>query len=293
MIDWGRITHLTFDCYGTLIDWESGILSALAPALAAHGVTGADEAELLRSYARHEAAAEAGPYLPYRDVLRSCLDGLGRNFAFTPTAAERDAFADSAGDWPPFADTVDALRRLHTRFKLVIVSNIDDDLFARTARLLEVPFDEVVTAQQVGSYKPARGHFDAALARTGAPVGSVLHVAQSLYHDHVPAKALGFTTCWANRASRLPGVGVAPPPPTPARISRSQTWRPSPPVLGCNALSPCPSPPLSLRDGRGVPAEEASRAPRHDLTSSLTPSSSPLPSRSDSGERGRGRGLSL
>lgn len=213
MPDWGRFTHLTFDCYGTLIDWETGILAALAPVLAAHGKAGADEPGLLRSYARHEAAAEAGPYRPYRDVLRACLDGIGADFGFAPTPAERDAFADSAGDWPPFPDTVDALRRLGSRYKLVIVSNIDDDLFARTARLLEVPFAEVITAQQVGSYKPARGHFDAALARTGASVAEVLHVAQSLYHDHVPARALGFTTCWVNRASRLPGVGVAPPAP--------------------------------------------------------------------------------
>jgi 2-haloacid dehalogenase len=212
MIDFGRFTHLTFDCYGTLIDWENGILAALTPVLAAHGVAGGvDEADLLRAYARHEAAQEAGPYRLYRDVLRATLAGIGKDFGFTPTDAERAAFADSVGDWPPFADTVAALVRLQARYKLVIVSNVDDDLFARTAARLQVPFDEIVTAQQVRSYKPGRAHFDEALRRTGATPATVLHVAQSLFHDHVPALAMGFTTVWVNRPSRLPGTGLTPP----------------------------------------------------------------------------------
>lgn len=210
MIDFSRFTHLTFDCYGTLIDWETGILAALNPVLEVHRVS-AEASDLLRAYARHEAAQEAGPYQPYREVLRATLAGIGRDFGFTPTGAEQDAFADASGDWPPFADTVDALSVLKARYKLVIVSNIDDDLFARTATLLRVPFDEVITARQVGSYKPGRAHFDAVLGRTGASVTRVLHVAQSLYHDHVPAKRMGFATVWVNRPSLLPRTGLSLP----------------------------------------------------------------------------------
>jgi len=124
---------------------------------------------------------------------------------------QRDAFADSVGDWRPFSDTVDALRRLKRRFKLVILSNVDDDLFARSAIRLEVPFDAVITAQQVGSYKPSPRNFEALLARTGVGPGELVHVAQSLYHDHLPAKRFGLPTVWIDRPSARPGVGVAPP----------------------------------------------------------------------------------
>ena len=205
-----RFTHLTFDCYGTLIDWETGILDALRPVVARHGQT-VDDARLLALYAAHEARIEAGPYRPYRDVLREVARGIADELGFAATSEEMEALPASVGKWPPFPDTIDALRRLKRRFRLAILSNIDDALFADSQRLLKVEFDAVITAQQVGSYKPNPANFRFALERLGVEVGQVLHVAQSLYHDHVPAKELGFSTVRIDRPSRLPGTGIAPP----------------------------------------------------------------------------------
>ena len=208
MLDLGQITHLTFDCYGTLIDWERGILAALRPILERRGVA-ADDAALLREYAGAEAAEEVRPYQPYRQVLRNVMGRIAAVHGFAPSSQELEALPDSVGQWPPFADTVAALERLKTRFKLVILSNIDDDLFAATQAALKVPFDAVITAAQLRSYKPGHAHFHAAVERLGVPRRAILHVAQSLYHDHVPAQALGFQSVWVNRPSLLPGTGVA------------------------------------------------------------------------------------
>ncbi len=210
MVHFEHFTHLTFDCYGTLIDWETGILTAVMPVLARRGIA-AEAEQLLQLYVKYEAEQEAGPYKPYRDVLQGVIAGIGGELGFVPTAAELRALPDSVGHWPPFADTVAALRRLQTRYKLVIISNIDDVMFAETNKLLQVVFDDIITAQQVGSYKPALQNFHFALARLGVPLQHVLHVAQGLYHDHVPAKALGLTTVWVNRPSKLPGTGLALP----------------------------------------------------------------------------------
>jgi len=210
VISFENFTHLTFDCYGTLIDWETGILEAMRLVLAHRGIT-AEAERLLRLYVKHEAVQEAGPYKPYREVLQGVMAGIAGELGFVPTAAELRALPDSVGHWPPFSDTVAALRRLQTRYKLVIISNIDDAMFAETNTLLQVVFDDIITAQQVGSYKPALQNFHFALARLGVPLQQVLHVAQSLHHDHAPAKALGLTTVWVNRPSRLSGTGLALP----------------------------------------------------------------------------------
>ena len=201
---------LSFDCYGTLIDWETGILSALAPVLARHGRSVPDE-ELLETFATLEVGAEQPPYRAYEVVLREVVEGLGRRFGFAPDEAERGVLAASLGDWPAFPDTRDALRALKTRYRLAIISNIDDDLFARTAPTLGVEFDWVVTARQVGSYKPSLESFRQSLARFGAPSDKVLHVAQSLYHDIAPAKSLGLSTVWVNRRRGRPGHGATAP----------------------------------------------------------------------------------
>ncbi len=209
MIDLSPFTHLSFDCYGTLIDWERGLLATLRPVLSGHGVV-IDDAEILRLYARSEAAEEAGAYRAYREILCGVMRRMGEELGFVATAADRHALSHSVEDWPPFADTVAALHRLKTRFKLVIISNIDDEIFAQTARRLVVPFDAVITAQQVRQYKPSQENFRFALKRLGVPREQILHVAQSLYHDHAPAQALGWTTAWVNRPSCCPGTGVAP-----------------------------------------------------------------------------------
>ena len=208
-LDFRSFEALTFDCYGTLIDWETGLLAALRKVLAAHGASAEDE-ELLEAYARHESALESGEYLAYREVLRRSLDGIGREFGFEPQPAERDAFAESVGDWPPFADSPPALARLGEHFRLGVITNCDDDLFARSSRHLGASFDWVVTAEQAGGYKPDRGNFEYAFSVIGLPRDRILHVAQSLFHDHVPAKELGLATVWVDRRGGRAGSGATP-----------------------------------------------------------------------------------
>ena len=207
MLDFTRYEILTFDCYGTLIDWETGIFSALHRILSAHGKK-IDDATLLKLYGDFEGQAEQGAFQRYRDVLASVVSQFGDHLRFTPTAAERASLADSIANWKPWPDTVEALRRLKSRFRLAIISNVDDDIFASTAPQLEVQFDEVVTAQQAQAYKPSLKFFELALSRINAPAHRVLHVGQSIYHDVVPAQALGLATVWVNRPSARPGVGA-------------------------------------------------------------------------------------
>jgi 2-haloacid dehalogenase len=181
---------LTFDCYGTLIDWERGIGGGVR-ALLGEASEPVSTERLLDDFARFESVAESGPFRPYRDVLREVARAFGREHEVDIDDGAIERFAGSVPDWPPFDDTVEALRALGSRYQLAIVSNVDDDLFEGTARRLGVTFDEVVTAQQVSSYKPARAHFDEVVARLGLPKSKVLHVAQSLYHDIGPARELG------------------------------------------------------------------------------------------------------
>ena len=201
---------LTFDCYGTLIDWESGILTALRAVLDGHGVSATDD-QLLEQFARYEAAAEGGPYLPYRQVLARALAGIAAEQGFEPTAAETAGFSESVGDWPPFPDSVAALARLKEHFKLGVITNCDTDLFARSNRRLGVEFDWVITAQQLGSYKPNPRNFELARQVIGGPPERHLHVAQSLFHDHVPAQALGIRSAWIDRRHGRTGSGASLP----------------------------------------------------------------------------------
>jgi 2-haloacid dehalogenase len=201
-----NVTHLTFDCYGTLIDWEQGILSAVTPLF---GRTAGPET-ILRSFVDHEARIEAGKWRPYREVLQAVLAGMAADFGIRIPDSEADLLSRSLSDWPPFSDTVDALQGLPKKFRLVIVSNTDDSLFAQTQKGLGVQFDEIITAEQIKSYKPGTAHFEEALRRLGVSASQILHVAQSLYHDHVPAQQLGFQTAWINRPSLLAGTGLAP-----------------------------------------------------------------------------------
>jgi len=212
-LDFDRFDALTFDCYGTLIDWETGLLAAMRRVLDAHGVTAADD-ELLERYARHEAALESGPYLRYRDVLARALAATATELGVTPSPDEIAGFGGSVGDWPAFPDTADALARLQARFRLVVITNCDNDLFAASNKRLGVAFDEVVTAEQAGSYKPSHHNFEVAferVGRLGVPRERILHVAQSLFHDHVPAHELGMTTVWVNRRHAKDGSGATPP----------------------------------------------------------------------------------
>jgi 2-haloacid dehalogenase len=194
MIDFDAFDALTFDCYGTLIDWESGLLAAL------------DGEDLLEAFAREEARLEAGPYLPYKEVLAGCLRALRPG----ATEEQQRAFALSVKDWPAFPDSAQALQRLKQRFRLGVITNCDDDLFAASNAKLGVEFDWVITAEQARGYKPRTENFEFAFARIDVPRERILHVAQSLYHDHVPAKALGMTTVWVDRRAGR-GGGATPP----------------------------------------------------------------------------------
>lgn len=207
MLDLSRFEVLTFDCYGTLVDWETGILSTLRPILAAHEKQ-MDDSTLLKLYGDFEQRAEAGVFQPYKSVLASVVRQFGKEFGFQPTDAELRALPESLPNWKPWPDTVGALRLLKTRFRLAILSNVDDDLFAWTRPQLEVPFDEVITAQQAQAYKPSLQVFKLALNRIGAPARQILHVGQSIFHDVVPAQSVGIATVWVNRASARPGIGA-------------------------------------------------------------------------------------
>jgi len=206
--DFSRFRVLTFDCYGTLIDWETGIFGALRPILRARGKTISDP-ELLATYSELEAAAEQGEFRPYREVLETVVRGFGKRLGFSPSEAEVRSLPDSLATWPPFPDTVAALHELKSRYQLAIISNIDDDLFAATARRLEVTFDHVISAEQAGAYKPSMKIFHLAQQRIGLAPAEWLHAGQSMYHDVLPAQSLGITAVWVNRASARPGSGAA------------------------------------------------------------------------------------
>jgi 2-haloacid dehalogenase len=211
-LDFGAFDALTFDCYGTLIDWEAGILAALrgvVPELAR-----VDGETLLDEYANAEAALEAGPYRRYREIAGEAMATVARAHGAEPTPADVTRLGGSVVDWPAFPDSHDALVRLRTRFRLGVLTNCDDDLFAASNARLGVAFDWIVTAQQVGSYKPNEQNFAALVERLGAdgvPRTRILHVAQSLFHDHAPAQRLGFRSVWIDRRHDRPGSGATPP----------------------------------------------------------------------------------
>src|SRR3974390_1975100 len=178
MLDFTQFQVLTFDCYGTLIDWETGIFSALRPILAAHRKAIPD-AQLLELYGELEAAAETNPYRSYREVFATVVRGFGQRLGFPPTPAEGRTLADSVPIWRPWPDTIAALTRLGRRYQLAIISNIDDDLFETTRPQLQVYFHWVITAQQARCYKPGLPIFRLALDTIGVAPNRILHIGQS------------------------------------------------------------------------------------------------------------------
>jgi 2-haloacid dehalogenase len=207
MLDFHRFDVISFDCYGTLIKWEDGILRYLHGLLAPYGKY-ADDATLLRLYGDFEAAAEQGMFRNYREVLRSVASQFAQEFGLTLTGDQADSLPDSLKEWNPWPDTVAALAKLQRTFRLAIISNVDDDLFAATRPKLEVEFSHIITAQQAQAYKPSRKIFELAMCRMNAPVDRILHVGQSVYHDVIPAQSLGIATVWVNRPSPRSGVGA-------------------------------------------------------------------------------------
>jgi 2-haloacid dehalogenase len=202
MRDFTRYRALSFDCYGTLIDWETGIRQALQPWAATRRVeAGADE--LLGRFGTHENVVQSEtPTLAYPLVLDVEVSD-----------AEAAEFGASVGTWPAFADSAVALRRLQERYRLIILSNVDRASFARSNRRLGVPFDLVLTAEDIGSYKPNPANFDRLLAELGSlgvERGQLLHVAQSLFHDHAPAQRIGLPSVWIDRYGTPAGTGATP-----------------------------------------------------------------------------------
>ena len=220
-MDFDHFTAISFDCYGTLIDWEAGILPVLRALLASHGHSLPD-AGILELYGEFEAEAESGPYQSYRDVLQSVVRAYADRFYFEASSAEIGALYKSVPAWLPFPDTVGALRELQKRYKLVVISNIDDDLFAETRKHLGMEFDVVITAEQARSYKPSIKNFQMALGRLAITPDGLLHAAQSIYHDVVPARSLGIATVWVNRRSARPGIGAVRDSPEPASEKRPE-----------------------------------------------------------------------
>lgn len=198
-LNFKQFKFVTFDCYGTLIDWETGILGAFRSILNNHKKD-LNDAEILSLYAELESAIESGEFKPYREVLKEVVRGFGARLAFKSSEQDANSLPESLKSWRPFPDTVTALKSLARHYELCIISNIDDDLFAHSARQLDVPFHVVVTALQARSYKPSHSNFQLALNKIGAPKEQVLHVAESLFHDIVPARALGIKNVWVDRS---------------------------------------------------------------------------------------------
>jgi len=211
---------LSFDCYGTLIDWETGILAALRPLLRRAGVA-LDCDSVLAEFAAHESAQQAAtPDMPYAELLRRVHGRLAGAWGVTDDPSEDARFGASIGDWPAFPDTVAALRTLHQRYRLAILSNVDRGSFLATQQQLGVPFDAIYTAQDIGSYKPDPRNFTyliERLADDGFQKSDLLHVAQSLFHDHAPANAIGVASAWIDRRHDATGWGATVPPPAGVR----------------------------------------------------------------------------
>jgi 2-haloacid dehalogenase len=195
-----HLTALTFDCYGTLIDWETGVIAAIRPLLLRQGITLPDD-EIITVFQDIDGALCESPYKSYRDVLTGVVEGFGRRFGFHVGAADREVLVSSVASWRPFPDTVAALQVLGSRYRLAIISNIDDDLFAITAKQLRVKFDVVVAAEQVRCYKPHPVIFEEALRRLAVEPRCIAHIAEDVT-EIPPARRLGCTTIWVRRHGR-------------------------------------------------------------------------------------------
>jgi 2-haloalkanoic acid dehalogenase type II len=199
---------ITFDCYGTLIDWESGIQQFFADRLAAHNIEGMDPRELQHKWEEIQFVYIQERYRPYREVLRDTMH-MALDTAQIPYAEEEiEAFVDSMGRWQPFPDTREAILELQKMLKVVLITNTDDAIIAETERNLGVKFDEIITAEQAGAYKPSHKGFILARERLGLPVSDIWHAGFGFKYDVVPATELGYTTVWVNRQGEARPVDV-------------------------------------------------------------------------------------
>jgi 2-haloacid dehalogenase len=210
-------TTLTFDCYGTLIDWESGMLRALEP-LTQRASRRLNTDEILEAHARHESMQQLQtPAMRYSELLAVVCKRIAEEWGIAVRWKECVAYGNSVKDWPAFPDTVEALKYLKKYFKLAILSNVDNESFSASAERLQVAFDAVYTAQDVGSYKPSDRNFDylvQKLSGLGVGKGQILHTAESLFHDHAPANKHGLASCWIDRRHDKEGFGATMNPGT-------------------------------------------------------------------------------
>jgi 2-haloacid dehalogenase len=206
---------LTFDCYGTLIDWESGIIAALKP-LAARAPRPLGRNQMLEAHARHESTQQLQtPAKPYRELLAVVYKRLAEEWGVPAPWDECLAYGRSVGNWPAFPDSAEALRELKRHFKLVILSNVDNESFALSNKRLEVEFDAIYTAEDIGSYKPSLRNFEymiEKLATLGIARDQILHTAESLFHDHEPANRIGLRSAWIHRRHGQEGYGATMKP---------------------------------------------------------------------------------
>jgi 2-haloalkanoic acid dehalogenase type II len=204
-------TTLTFDCYGTLIDWEAGMLAALGP-LAARAPRKLSRNEVLATHARHEAYQQATtPARRYSELLAVVYRRIAEEWQIKVDWDECLAYGRSIPNWPAFPDTADALRYLAGHYKLVILSNVDNESFAHSNRKLGVAFDAIYTAEDIGSYKPSPRNFTYLLDKlegNGTKRSKILHTAESLFHDHGPANEFGLASCWIHRRHGDEGFGA-------------------------------------------------------------------------------------
>ena len=206
MLDFDRIEWISFDCYGTLVDWETGICASVSGVLESHGIM-RTRAEILSLYADAEPKVQsAGDFIEYREVLRQVMALIGDELGIRCTGSELSCLADTLPHWPVFPEVPSALNALKSRHRLAVISNVDDDLFAGTAEALGVEFDAIVTSQQARSYKPDLRNFNLAASRMAVEKEAWLHVAESRYHDIAPANLLGVASVWVDRPDRGGGT---------------------------------------------------------------------------------------
>ena len=208
MLDFSRYEWLSFDCYGTLVDWETGISGAVTGIFARHRVRKSKD-EILALFADSEPKVQSsGEFLDYRRVLRDVVQIMAWEAGIRLRPEEADALPDSLPQWPIFPDAPEALRRLQSRYRLAVISNVDDDLFSRSEKALGIKFDAVITSQQARNYKPSLRSFELAKERMAVGNAQWLHVGESLYHDIGPANRLGIDSVWVKRPDR--GGGTRP-----------------------------------------------------------------------------------
>jgi 2-haloalkanoic acid dehalogenase type II len=212
---------LSFDCYGTLIDWETGMIEALKP-LTSKASAALARNDVLEAHARYEAMQQRyTPAKSYREILATVYKRLADEWGVPVTWNDCVAYGRSVGEWPPFADSAGALQYLRQHFKLIILSNVDNASFALSNRRLQVAFDAIYAAEDIGSYKPDQRNFAYMLEnlnRIGIEKHQVLHTAESMFHDHAPANICGLKSAWIYRRHADTGFGATLKPETMPRV---------------------------------------------------------------------------